>query len=188
METTIDITPRNPILTPSVSPLDADCVKEGLIVCDKQKIKGYQWVSLDELVGIFTRIGREVEEIGVAKTYSLAERVSSVVEEARPLLIKYKFNFVFIVNHCQIPTSLYCTLLGKIHKFLRKSVWQLAGNGTCVNNMIIAMENLMMKKFIYDKVTFLGIGVSVKLLDPCFCPPTAYDLDFICLYLDAICH
>ncbi|CAA3032345.1 TRIGALACTOSYLDIACYLGLYCEROL 2, chloroplastic [Olea europaea subsp. europaea] len=90
METMIDITPRNPIPTPSVSPLHADCVKEGLIVCDKQKIKGYQGVSLDELVGIFTRIGREMEEIGVANTYSLAERVSSVIEEARPLLIQIK--------------------------------------------------------------------------------------------------
>ncbi|GLT34892.1 hypothetical protein SLA2020_093820 [Shorea laevis] len=40
METLIDITPRNPIPTPSVGPLDADCVKEGLIVCDRQKIKG----------------------------------------------------------------------------------------------------------------------------------------------------
>ncbi|CAK9187547.1 unnamed protein product [Ilex paraguariensis] len=88
METLIDITPRDPIPTPSVGPLDQDCGKEGLIVCDRQKIKGYQGVSLDALVGIFTRLGREVEEIGVANTYSLAERVSSVIEEARPLLTK----------------------------------------------------------------------------------------------------
>jgi hypothetical protein len=45
-------------------------------------------VSLDALVGIFTRIGREVEEIGVAKSYSLAERVAAVIEEAKPLLTK----------------------------------------------------------------------------------------------------
>ncbi|KAI6699814.1 hypothetical protein NL676_014138 [Syzygium grande] len=88
METLIDITPRDPIPTPSVGPLHPECDKEGLIICDRQKIKGYQGVSLDALVGIFTRLGREVEEIGVARTYSLAERVSSVIEEAKPLLAK----------------------------------------------------------------------------------------------------
>ncbi|KAK4856015.1 hypothetical protein QYF36_013299 [Acer negundo] len=88
METLIDITPRDPIPTPSVGPLDPECVKEGLIVCDRQKMKGHQGVSLDALVGIFTRLGREVEEIGVANSYSLAERVSSVIEEAKPLLTK----------------------------------------------------------------------------------------------------
>lgn len=88
METMIDITPRDPIPTPAVGPLHADCGKEGLIVCDRERIKGIQGVSLDELVGIFTRLGREVEEIGVANTYSLAVRAASVIEEARPLLTK----------------------------------------------------------------------------------------------------
>lgn len=88
METMIDITPRDPIPAPSVGPLHAGCVKEGLIVCDSQKIKGKRGVSLDELVGIFTRIGREVEEIGVANTYALADRVAAVIEDARPLLTK----------------------------------------------------------------------------------------------------
>ncbi|KAF9679174.1 hypothetical protein SADUNF_Sadunf07G0112600 [Salix dunnii] len=88
METMIDITPRDPIPKPSVGPLDAECYKEGLIVCDRQKITGLQGVSLDALVGIFTRIGREVEEIGVANSYALAERVAAVIEEAKPLLTK----------------------------------------------------------------------------------------------------
>ncbi|KAK3005567.1 hypothetical protein RJ639_015812 [Escallonia herrerae] len=88
METMIDITPRDPIPMPSVGPLDSGCVKEGLIICDRQKIKGYQGVSLDALVGIFTRLGREVEEIGITNAYSLAERASSIIEEARPLLTK----------------------------------------------------------------------------------------------------
>lgn len=90
METMIDITPRDPIPSPSVGPLHPECVKEGLILCDRQKLKGYQGVSLDALVGIFTRLGREVEEIGVVNTYSLAERVSLVIEEAKPLLTKIK--------------------------------------------------------------------------------------------------
>ncbi|OAY51971.1 protein TRIGALACTOSYLDIACYLGLYCEROL 2, chloroplastic [Manihot esculenta] len=88
METLIDITPKDPIPSPSVGPLDAECVKEGLIVCDRQRIKGHQGVSLDALVGIFTRLGREMEEIGVAKSYSLAERVAAIIEEAKPLLLK----------------------------------------------------------------------------------------------------
>ncbi|CAA0828794.1 Protein TRIGALACTOSYLDIACYLGLYCEROL 2-chloroplastic [Striga hermonthica] len=88
METLIDITPRDPIPSPSVGPLHANCIKEGLIVCDRQKIKGHQGVSLDALVGIFTRIGREVEEIGVANAYSMAERVANIIEEARPLISK----------------------------------------------------------------------------------------------------
>ncbi|XVF37658.1 hypothetical protein REPUB_Repub20aG0028600 [Reevesia pubescens] len=88
METLIDITPRDPIPSPSVGPLDADCLKEGLIVCDRQKIKGQQGVSLDELVGIVTRLAREMEEIGIANTYSLAERVAAVIQEAKPLLTK----------------------------------------------------------------------------------------------------
>jgi hypothetical protein len=88
METLIDITPRNPIPTPSVGPLDPKCSEEGLIVCDRQKIKGKQGVSLDALVGIFTHLGREVEDIGIANSYALAERVFSAIEEAKPLLAK----------------------------------------------------------------------------------------------------
>ncbi|KAF3778636.1 TRIGALACTOSYLDIACYLGLYCEROL 2 protein [Nymphaea thermarum] len=88
METMIDITPRDPIPTPTVGPLDLDCDKEGLIVCDRQRLKGGQGVSLDTLVGIFIRLGKEMEEIGVSNTYKLAEKVSIAIEEAKPLLAK----------------------------------------------------------------------------------------------------
>ncbi|XP_031488029.1 protein TRIGALACTOSYLDIACYLGLYCEROL 2, chloroplastic [Nymphaea colorata] len=88
METMIDITPRDPIPTPTVGPLDPDCDKEGLIVCDRQRLKGGQGVSLDTLVGIFIRLGQEMEEIGVSNTYKLAEKVSIAIEEAKPLLAK----------------------------------------------------------------------------------------------------
>ncbi|GAB4855659.1 Protein TRIGALACTOSYLDIACYLGLYCEROL 2, chloroplastic [Ancistrocladus abbreviatus] len=90
METIIDITPQDPIPIPTVGPLDSECDKEGLIVCDRQKIQGYQGVSLDALVGIFTRLGLEVEDIGVVNSYSLAKRAVTVIEEARPLLSKIK--------------------------------------------------------------------------------------------------
>lgn len=93
METMIDITPRDPIPRPSVGPLHAECVKEGLIVCDKQTIKGVQGVSLDALIGIFTRLGGEAEEIGVTNTYALAVQAASVIEEARPLLAKVCFGW-----------------------------------------------------------------------------------------------
>ncbi|WZZ28613.1 hypothetical protein YC2023_012014 [Brassica napus] len=93
METMIDITPKDPIPEPSVGPLHQECGKEGLIVCDREKIKGEQGVSLDELVGIFTRMGRDVEEIGVANAFSLAERVVSIqamAEDAQPLLSEFR--------------------------------------------------------------------------------------------------
>jgi ABC-type transporter Mla subunit MlaD len=86
METLIDITPKDPLLAPSVGPLDPDCYKEGSILCDRQRMKGQQGVSLDALVGIFTRLGGDVEEIGVNKSYKLAEKVASIMEEAQPLL------------------------------------------------------------------------------------------------------
>ncbi|RZC93795.1 hypothetical protein C5167_029437 [Papaver somniferum] len=99
METMIDITPKDPLPMPSMGPLDTECAKEGLIVCDKETIKGSKGVSLDELVGIFTRLGRDMEVIGVHKTFDLAERVASVIEEAKPLLAKN-------LSICEIYVSL----------------------------------------------------------------------------------
>ncbi|KAL5203282.1 hypothetical protein ABZP36_014234 [Zizania latifolia] len=88
METMIDITPKDPLPTPSVGPLDPDCSREGLILCDRDRMKGQQGVSLDALVGIFTRLGRDMEEIGVDKSFKLAEKVASIMEEAQPLLAR----------------------------------------------------------------------------------------------------
>lgn len=88
METLIDITPQDPLPTPTVGPIDPGCLKEGLIVCDRDKMKGRQGVSLDALVGIFTRLGQEMEEIGVKRSYMLAEKVASIVQEAQPLIAK----------------------------------------------------------------------------------------------------
>ncbi|KAG2603571.1 hypothetical protein PVAP13_5KG780300 [Panicum virgatum] len=88
METLIDITPKDPLPAPSLGPLHPDCTKQGLILCDKERMKGQQGVSLDALVGIFTRLGRDMEEIGVTKSYKLAEKVASIMEEAQPLLTR----------------------------------------------------------------------------------------------------
>lgn len=68
-------------------------------MCDRQKIRGNQGVSLDALVGIFTRIGREVEGIGVSNTFALAERVAAVIEDARPLLTKV-WSACFLLRDC----------------------------------------------------------------------------------------
>lgn len=88
MEPLIDVTPQDPFPTPSVGPNDPGCIKEGLILCDREKMRGVQGVSLDAMVGIFTRLGREMEEIGIRKSYILAEKVASIVQEAQPLLAK----------------------------------------------------------------------------------------------------
>ena len=48
-----------------MGPLDVDCLKEGLVVCDRQKIKGQQGVSADALVRTVTRMAHQIEEIDV---------------------------------------------------------------------------------------------------------------------------
>jgi hypothetical protein len=110
METMIDITPKDPLPTPSVGPLDTDCSKEGLILCDRERMKGHQGVSLDALVGIFTRLGRDMEEIGVHKSFKLAEKVASIMEEAQPLLSRVNFTDQFLDNSLG---SLTCSPLMK---------------------------------------------------------------------------
>ncbi|KAH6812733.1 trigalactosyldiacylglycerol2 [Perilla frutescens var. frutescens] len=113
METLIDITPRDPIPAASVGPLHAGCAGEGLIVCDRQKIKGHQGVSLDALVGIFTRTGHEVKGIGVANTFSLAERIAAVIVDARPLLTKVRFDVV--ISQIQALAEDLEPLLAEVH-------------------------------------------------------------------------
>eukprot|EP00249_Psilotum_nudum_P018113 c26644_g1_i1 orf=255-1526(+) len=88
METLIDITPRYPIPQPTVGPLHPHCAEEGLIVCDRQRIKGGQGANLDELVWIVTKLSREIDAIGIREVYSLADQLGATVEEAKPLLAK----------------------------------------------------------------------------------------------------
>ncbi|XP_041025573.1 protein TRIGALACTOSYLDIACYLGLYCEROL 2, chloroplastic-like isoform X1 [Juglans microcarpa x Juglans regia] len=150
METMIDITPRDPIPTPSVGPLDPECVKEGLILCERQKMKGYQGVSLDALVGIFTRLGREVEEIGVANTYLLAERVSLVIEEAKPLLTKIKA----MADDVQpLLAEVRDSGLLKEVENLTRSLTQAAEDLRRVNSSIMTPENTeLIQKSIYTLI------------------------------------
>ncbi|KAK3204379.1 hypothetical protein Dsin_018425 [Dipteronia sinensis] len=150
METLIDITPRDPIPTPSVGPLDPECVKEGLIVCDRQKMKGYQGVSLDALVGIFTRLGREVEEIGVANSYALAERVSSVIEEAKPLLTKIQ---AMAEDIQPLLAEVRDSGLLKEVEGLTRSLTQASEDLRKVNSSIMTPENTeLIQKSIYTLI------------------------------------
>lgn len=150
METMIDITPKDPIPIPTHGPLDLECDKEGLIVCDRQKIKGHQGVSLDELVGIFTRIGREVEEIGVANTYSLAERVAGVIEEARPLLSKIK---AMSEDIQPLLSEVRDTGLLKEVEGLTKSLTQATDDLRRVHSSIMTPENTeLIQKSIYTLI------------------------------------
>ncbi|KAK4487971.1 hypothetical protein RD792_003710 [Penstemon davidsonii] len=150
METLIDITPRDPIPTPSAGPLDARCVKEGVIVCDRQKMKGNQGVSLDEMVGIFTRIGREMETIGVANTYSLAERVAAVVEEARPLLTKIK---AMADDIEPLVAEVHDSGLLKEVENLTKSLTQASEELRRVHSSIMTSENTeLIQKSIYTLI------------------------------------
>ncbi|KAM7505704.1 hypothetical protein LguiB_004608 [Lonicera macranthoides] len=150
METMIDIMPRDPIPTPSVGPLDPDCVKEGVIVCDREKIKGYQGISLDALVGIFTRLGREVEEIGIANTYALAERTSSVIEEARPLLTKVQ---AMAEDVQPLLAELRDSGLLKEVESLTKSLTQASEDLRRVHSSIMTPENTeLIQKSIYTLI------------------------------------
>lgn len=90
-ETLIDVTPRRPLPKPTVGPLDPYCPSEGLIVCDRERIKGEQGVSLDELVGICTKMARQMDALGVDRVADMAERLSETVQDARPLLLKVRF-------------------------------------------------------------------------------------------------
>uniref|UniRef100_A0A5B6YJ76 Putative ABC transporter family protein n=1 Tax=Davidia involucrata TaxID=16924 RepID=A0A5B6YJ76_DAVIN len=150
METLIDITPRDPIPTPSAGPLDRECVKEGLIVCDREKIKGYQGVSLDALVGIFTRLGREVEEIGIANTYALAERVASVIEEAKPLLTKIK---AMAEDVQPLLAEVHDSGLLKEVESLTKSLTQASEDLRRVHSSIMTPKNTeLIQKSIYSLI------------------------------------
>eukprot|EP00899_Mesostigma_viride_P004786 jgi/Mesvir1/14308/Mv09729-RA.1 len=85
-ETLIDITPQKPTPEPRYGPLDEGCAEEGLIVCDRERIKGHRGVSLDELVSICTKIAHQMDENGMDKIFNAANTMAKAVEEYQPLL------------------------------------------------------------------------------------------------------
>lgn len=86
-ETIIDITPAIPIPVAQWGPLDSGCEGEGLIVCDRGKIKGHPGVSMDELVGICTKLAREMErQDGMHKMFDTTETAQRLMTTLQPLL------------------------------------------------------------------------------------------------------
>lgn len=150
METMIDITPRDPLPTPSVGPLDTNCIKEGLIVCDRQRIRGHQGISLDALVGIFTRLGREMEEIGVARSYKLAEQVASVIQEAKPLIAMIE---AMAEDAQPLLAEVRDSGLLKEVESLTKSLTEVTADLRMLNSSIMTPENSeQIRKSIYSFV------------------------------------
>jgi len=85
-ETMIDITPRDPIPTPELSPLDKGCAEEGLVVCHRDVIKGETGYSLDQLVAVMTKLAREVDRHGMSNTLQVGDRMGDMITAARPLI------------------------------------------------------------------------------------------------------
>ena len=86
-ETIIDITPKLPIPQAQWGPLDAGCEGEGVIVCDRGRIEGRPGVSMDDLVGICTRLAREMEQQdGIRKMFQVTDGAQDLMQVLEPLL------------------------------------------------------------------------------------------------------
>ena len=68
--------------------LDSGCEGEGLIVCDRGKIKGHPGVSMDELVGICTKLAREMERQDGMHKMLTTETTQRLMTTLQPLLAK----------------------------------------------------------------------------------------------------
>lgn len=87
-ETLIDITPMNPVPRPSVGPLDPSCSSEGLIVCDKERIRGQQGVSMDDLMRLCGKMARNTKDSDLKDLFKTADQIGTVVDNSKPLLEK----------------------------------------------------------------------------------------------------
>eukprot|EP00898_Chlorokybus_atmophyticus_P004060 jgi/Chlat1/4655/Chrsp3S05600 len=89
-ETLIDITPCTlPKAVDKIAdPLDPACKEEGVIVCDRERIRGEQGVSLDELVSICTKLAHQIDRNGLDNVFKAAQTASEAIESARPLLVQ----------------------------------------------------------------------------------------------------
>mmetsp|Transcript_26472 Transcript_26472/g.57755 ORF Transcript_26472/g.57755 Transcript_26472/m.57755 type:complete len:394 (+) Transcript_26472:321-1502(+) len=85
-EPLLDITPQLPIPAWKHGPGDAECDKEGAVVCSNGRISGQPGVALDDLVYIMTRLARQAEADGFDKMFAAAEAATQAMEEAKPLL------------------------------------------------------------------------------------------------------
>ena len=88
-ETLIDVTPRAPLPPASAAgPKDARCHDEGHLVCHMGEIEGVTGTSLDDLVGVCTRLARRMEDGGMGTFEETAKVASAAGMHALPLLEK----------------------------------------------------------------------------------------------------
>ncbi|KAG0466563.1 hypothetical protein HPP92_018143 [Vanilla planifolia] len=92
METLIDITPTDPLPTPSVGPCDPDCHTEGLIVCDRDKIKGHQGeaqpllAKVETLTQDISPLIADIRDSAVLKDVEvLTKNLAEAIQELRRL-------------------------------------------------------------------------------------------------------
>ncbi|WZN65089.1 substrate binding subunit of ER-derived-lipid transporter [Chloropicon roscoffensis] len=86
-ETMIDITPKPDSSEDyKSSPLDADCAKEGSLVCHRAEMKGDQGVSMDEFILISTKLVKEMEKGGMDTMLAAAGQAIDIIERSKPLL------------------------------------------------------------------------------------------------------
>lgn len=88
-ETIIDITPELPIPNAQWGPLDSGCEGEGLVVCDRGKIQGIPGVSMDDLVGLCTKLAREMDQQkGLQKMFAATTAAEDLMKNLEPLLLE----------------------------------------------------------------------------------------------------
>ena len=70
-------------------PLDSGCEGEGLVVCDRGKIQGVPGVSMDDLVGICTKLAREMDQQkGLQKMFAATTAAEDLMKNLEPLLLE----------------------------------------------------------------------------------------------------
>jgi ABC-type transporter Mla subunit MlaD len=85
-ETLIDVTPQKPLPKSKAGPLDQGCEAEGVIVCDRSRLAGRTGVSMDVLVAVCTRLALEVEQLGMARMWTVGEGVQQMLVDLAPLV------------------------------------------------------------------------------------------------------
>ncbi|OEL36853.1 Protein TRIGALACTOSYLDIACYLGLYCEROL 2, chloroplastic [Dichanthelium oligosanthes] len=116
METLIDITPKDPLPAPSLGPLDPDCAKEGLILCDKERMKGQQGIEAlaEEIQPMLSEVRdsdllKDVETIakGLADASGDLRRLKSsmLTPENTDLIKQSIFTLIFTLKNIESISS-----------------------------------------------------------------------------------
>ena len=86
-ETMIDITPKLTSKTDyKALPLDADCNKEGALICHRSELVGDQGVSMDEFISISTKLVKEMDKGGMETMLAAAGQAIDIMERSKPII------------------------------------------------------------------------------------------------------